>query len=156
MQKRPLLKKIGDYNMNNNEITPIRYNYATDVNEHTRNRLKNNRTTNTRLPFCSLEISPRTLSRDDAEMFHVVDAIRQKNARYKNVLRLRIITNTNRGVNVTIPCDDILHQKYLDLRHLIRNNDAVYVKFPKIYVQGSKFHYELMLIAYDFKIINYE
>lgn len=142
--------------MNNNKTASIRYTYAQKYNGHTLDMLKNTGHLNTRLPFCSLEIPPRTLSRDDNELFHVVDVTKQKDSRYKQVIKLRIITNTNRGVNVTIPYDDNLHQKYLDLRFLIRNNDAVYVNFNKLYVQGSKMNYELMLIAYDFKIIHYE
>ena len=144
--------------MKDNNVTPIRYNYATDINENTQNMLKKNAHHNTILPLCSLEIEPKSLSRDNDAIFHVVDALKQKNFSGHDVIRLRIITNTNRGVNVTIPCDNtgIMYEKYLDLRFLIRNNDAVYVTFPKMYVQGSKFHHELMLISYDFKIINYE
>lgn len=143
--------------MMDNEITPTRYTYAKDVNDATASKIKKTAYTNMRLPLCTLEIATEKLSRDNDCAFHVVDAMKRKNSMGRQVIILRIITNTNRGVNVIIPCEnnDILYDKYIDLRFLIRNKDSVYIEFPSIYVQGSKFRHELMLVAYDFRITNY-
>jgi len=132
-------------------MTTIRYNYASDVDDSTKQLALQSRLS-TRLPLCTLPISSKDLTPDGSEWFHVVDAFSDITATKQKVIRLRVITNSHRGVNVTIPSSDILHQKYLDLRFQIRNTDYVLISFSELYVMGSPSHHELCLRAYDFKI----
>ena len=125
-------------------MTTIRYNYASDVDDSTK-QLALQARLSTRLPLCTLPISSKDLTPDGSEWFHVVDAFSDITATKQKVIRLR-------GVNVTIPSSDILHQKYLDLRFQIRNTDYVLISFSELYVMGSPSHHELCLRAYDFKI----
>lgn len=71
-----------------------------------------------------------------------------------DVIRIRVITSSKRGVNVNIPLHDSeeLYDKYRHLRFLILNSDRVMVAFDDLYVCGSPFHRELYLRSYDFFI----
>ena len=141
--------------MNNNKSKLDEYTCVSNLDKDAKDKLDKGLNTH-RLPFCSIEIPTNLLSYDSQTQYHVVDATRQKNAKGKQVLKLRILIKEHRGVTVTIPYTDTLHQRYLDLRYLIRNCYAVHVRFPNLYVQGSVRPHELMLIAYSFNIIYYE
>ena len=129
----------------------LRYDFTSDVDDSTK-QLALQGKLSTRLPLVTLPISVEDLTPDGSVWFHIVDAFSDVTKTKQRVIRLRVITNSHRGVNVTIPSSDILHQKYLDLRFQIRNMDYVMITFPELYVMGSPFHHELCLRAYDFKI----
>lgn len=129
----------------------LRYNFTSDVDESTKQSALQGKL-DTRLPLTTLPISLEDLTPDGSVWFHVVDAFADVTRTKQKVIRLRVITNSHRGVNVTIPSNSILHQKYRDLRFQIRNTDYVMITFPELYVMGSPFHHELCLRAYDFKI----
>jgi hypothetical protein len=141
--------------MNNHNSKPDEYTCVSNLDKEAKDKLNAGLNTH-RLPFCSIEIPTNLLSHDGHTLYHVVEATKQKNAKGKPVLKLRILIKECRGVTVTIPYTDTLHQRYLDLRYLIRNCYAVHVRFPNLYVQGSVRPHELMLIAYNFNIIYYE
>lgn len=135
-------------------MKPRRYTYASECDKeqltpdeeyackfHRYNRLK----------LKTIPISPKELSFDDTEYLHAVEAIKID----KYSIRIRVITNTYRGVNITIPyISETLYHKYLDLRFQIRNTDKVLITFPEIYITGSSRQGELFLLAYDFKLYN--
>ena len=104
-----------------------------------------------RLPVNTLEIPPSAISPDGTQWLHCVEAVKQDDK-----LRLRIITNTHRGINVTIPCTTLdMHYKYCDLRFQVRHSERVMITFPKIFIRSSLHRgNEIYLLAYDFKILN--
>lgn len=127
----------------------LRYNYAKDIDTNYSQSGKVYFAS--RLSFCTLELKPSAISPENSEWLHCVSATKDKDK-----LRLRVITNTHRGVNVTVPCrTDSMYYKYLDLRYQIRNQENVQITFPAIYVNTSSHNNrELYLLAYDFKLMN--
>jgi hypothetical protein len=79
-------------------------------------------------------------------------------AKSGDVIRVRIITPKNGGLNIMIPMREsvALYEKYRDLRTLIRNSDTVLVTFPELYLKASPYGKQLFLLAYDFKVRNPE
>lgn len=128
--------------------------YLSDLDTQTRSQLKQG-SYNSRLSFRSLSIPPTAISTDGSEWLHCVEAIKEK-IENRHVMRLRVITNTHRGVTITIPIyGQDMNLKYLDLRFKIRNSDTVLVTFPDIFVTASRrVCNELYLRANDFKIYN--
>lgn len=128
----------------------LRYNYAKDSDTdllQTASDIK----FSSRLPVCALELKPAAISPENSDWLHCVSATKNENK-----IRLRVITNTHRGINVTVPClADAMYYKYLDLRFQIRNCEYVQITFPAIYVKASSHNKrELYLLAYDFKMMN--
>lgn len=104
-----------------------------------------------RFPLRALPISPDNLSVDGSEWLQTVDAVKVN----KELIRIRVITKEQRGVNVTIPCiSKTLYEKYLDLRFQIRNSGKVLITFPELYIRASGYKNELYLVAHDFKVLN--
>lgn len=130
----------------------LRNNYLSDLDELTKALLYQEGAFNSRQPLCSLTVPPSAISPDGTEWLHSVDAIKKKT--HHDMLCIRVITNTHRGVNVLIPLNTVeMYYKYLDLRFQIRNQDKVLVTFPKLYVQSSSHgRGELYLLSYDFKV----
>lgn len=104
-----------------------------------------------RLSVNTIELKPSAISPDGTQWLHCVEAIR-----HGDKLRLRIITNKHRGINVTIPYHtDAMYYKYCDLRFQVRNSDRVMITFPALFAKASSHRRnELYLLAYDFKILN--
>lgn len=105
-----------------------------------------------RLPFTDVEIPTSILTQNASNYIHAVEADREGDN-----IKIRIIVKQQqgiRGVNVVIPHarDRIMYQKYRDLRFLIRNQDAIYVTFPKLYVMALRNVRGLYLMAHDFKV----
>jgi len=128
--------------------------YLSDLDTQTRSMLQQG-FYNSRLSFRVLNIPPTAISADGSEWLHCVEAIKEKIDNH-HVMRLRVITNTHRGVTITIPVNGKdMNMKYLDLRFKIRNTDTVLVTFPELFVTTSRrVCNELYLRANDFKIYN--
>lgn len=109
-----------------------------------------------RLPLTSLAIPPRALSPENSIWLHCVEATKDKVGKHTYMIRIRVITNTHRGVNITINCHTKeMYEKYLDLRFQVRNSDYVLVTFPDIFVITSRHtNRELYLYTNDFFIYN--
>ena len=129
----------------------LRYDYAKDVDAATA-AVARISSIDSRLPLTSVPVAPETISVDGSQWFHAVDAFADKSATGQPVIRVRVIIDSHRGVNVTIPRTELLYHKFRDLRFQIRNSDCVMVTFPELYVMGSAFRHELCLRAYDFKM----
>lgn len=104
-----------------------------------------------RLSVNTIEIKPSAISPDSTQWLHCVEATRRG-----DLLRLRIITNQHRGINVTVPCTtEAMYYKYCDLRYQVRNSERVTITFPALFAKASSHRRnELYLLAYDFKILN--
>ena len=104
-----------------------------------------------RLSVNTIELNPSALSPDGTQWLHCVEAVR-----HGDLLRLRIITNKHRGINVTIPCTSpAMYYKYCDLRFQVRNSERVMITFPALFAKSSSHRRnELYLLAYDFKLLN--
>lgn len=124
-----------------------------DLDDDTTQGLKKGKY-NSRLPFCYLSVPPEILSPDGSVWLHAVEALKTNHKVYSSVLRVRVITNTHRGVTVTVPIlTRTMYLKYLDLRFRIRNSDLVLITFPELYVSGSPYNKkEIYLNASDFKV----
>lgn len=129
----------------------LRYDYLTEADEKPQSASPRQSVFYSRLPVNTLAIPPEAISQDGTQWLHCVEAIRDD-----NLLRIRVITNTYRGISVTVPMrSDDMRLKYLDLRFQVRNSDCVLVTFPKLFVRASPHgSREMYLTARDFKIIS--
>lgn len=128
----------------------VRYDYLRDLDDETKLTLQKQASFNSRMPVCFIKIPSCAISQDGTEWLHCVEATKNK-----NIVHIRVITNTNRGVNIMIPCNTKeMYYKFLDLRFHVRNQDKVLVTFPELYIQTSVRNRELYLRSYDFKVFN--
>lgn len=129
----------------------MRYEYLNDSNQKFDEFLKERINFNSSLPLHILEVPTMAISPLNSEWVQCVEARKEK-----ELLRLRIISNTYRGVTVTVPCNgESMYLKYRDLRFLVRNNSKVLITFPKVFIQKSIYGMRnLYLLAYDFKVCN--
>jgi len=106
-----------------------------------------------RLPLCTISISTNAISHDGSQWLHCIEATKTKVAPDKYVARLRVIINTNRGVNVSVPLDsEEMFIKFEDLRFSIRNSNWVSINFERIFVTASPSRFrEICLTAYNFQ-----
>ncbi len=107
-----------------------------------------------RLPLHVLEIPPEAISPDGTKWLHCVEVTKNKVDTDIYLIRIRVITNTHRGINISVRCDSpLMNLKYLDLRFQVRNSDRILVTFPQLFVSSScQENRELYLRANDFKI----
>lgn len=126
----------------------LRYDYLHNLDADTKATLQMQSAFNARLPLVALTIKPSAISPDGTEWLHCVEATKRNNNIY-----IRVITNTDRGVNIQIPCNTVeMYYKFMDLRFQVRNQDKVLVTFPKLFVAHSGRKQELYLRASDFKL----
>lgn len=129
-------------------MTPLRYNYCSDVDEETREILQAGKM-NPRFPLREVSVEPKALAPDGTDWLHCVGAYRKGNRAY-----IRIISH-NRGMNVVVPLlpdtADIMVAKLADLRFQVRNCECVFITFPQITIRSGR-QGELYLLAYDFKL----
>ena len=111
-----------------------------------------------RLPLRIIEIPPESISPDDTPWLHCVEVTKDKIDANSSLIRIRVITNTHRGVNINIRCSSpLMNLKYRDLRFQVRNSDRVLVTFPELFITASKFDdRELYFTANDFKVYGSE
>lgn len=127
-------------------MKPLRFNYASEVDAETKELM---RLTNvSKLELTELNLTCSALASAGQDYFHVVD-VNYRNERYY----FRVITGAGYGVTVVIKSDDeVLYEKYRDLRELIRNNDCVNITFPWIKVKC--WHKNVLsLYTDDFKVV---
>lgn len=107
----------------------------------------------THTPSCTLSITSDTLSKDGTIWLHAVEAVRKS----KSMFYIRVITKNGLGVNINIPIkNDLMYEKFRDLRYQIRNRDMVKVTFDCIFVQSAIKMPQLWYMAYDFKMCDDE
>ena len=129
-------------------MSSLRYDYLHNLDADTKANLQMQSAFNARLPLVALTIKPNAISPDDNEWLHCVEATKRNNRIY-----IRVITNTDRGVNIMIPCNTVeMYYKFMDLRFQVRNRDKVMVTFPELYVSHSGRKQELYLRSSDFKL----
>lgn len=111
-----------------------------------------------RMALKVLQVPPEAISPDGKEWLHCVEVTKDKISKTSSLIRIRVITNTHRGVNITVRCNSpLMNMKYLDLRFQVRNSDEVWVTFPELYITASHLgNRELYLTATDFKIYKSE
>lgn len=133
-------------------MSSLRYDYLRDLDAETRTELQKESAINSRLALCTLQVPPSAISPDGSEWLHCVEAIKKNNKAY-----IRVITNTNRGVNIMVPCHTTeQYYKLMDLRFQVRNQDKVLVTFPELFIAHSGRRNELYLRTHDFKVFGYE
>lgn len=125
----------------------LRFSYASEVDEDTKELVRQTNVSSSELT--ELDLTCSALAPEGQNYFHVVSA-NYKNERFY----FRVITSAGYGVTVVIYSDDnVLYEKYRDLRELIRNNDYVNITFPWIKVKcWHKNH--LSLYTNDFKVVD--
>ena len=132
----------------------LRYNFLRDVSPETLKTLELCQM-NSRNSFKNLYIGMEAISPKGGKWIHAVETLRDYNSLGEPVIIIRVIAESHRGLNVTIPCtSDAMIAKYLDLRYLIRNTDRVLVSFFGLCVTGSPRPREIFLKAGDFKVFD--
>jgi len=127
-------------------MKPLRFNYASEVDDETKELMR--RTCVLTPELTELELKCSALAPEGKDYLHVVDVC-YKNDRFY----FRVITSAGYGVTVVIWSDDeVLYAKYRDLRELIRNNDYVNITFPWLKVKC--WHKNVLsLYSDDFKVV---
>jgi len=129
-------------------MSSLRYDYLHNLDADSKAYLQMQSAFNARLPLIAIKVPPTAISPDGTECLHCVEATKRNNRIY-----IRVITNTDRGVNIMIPCNTVeMYYKFMDLRFQVRNRDKVMVTFPELYVSHSGRKHELYLRASDFKL----
>lgn len=128
-------------------MTPLRFNYASDVDAETQELIRHTRVSS--MELTELDITCSALAPEGKDYLHVVDVNYQNDRFY-----FRVITGAGYGVTVVIWNDDeVMYEKYRDLRNLIRNKDCVNITFPWIKVKC--WHKNVLsLYTNDFKVVD--
>lgn len=131
-------------------MNSLRYDYLKDLDDYSESLLQKESAFNARLPVVSLQLPPSAISPDGSEWLHCVEATKRNKRLY-----IRVVTNTNRGVNIMVPCISTnMYYKFADLRFQVRNQDRVLVTFPELFIAHSGRRHELYLRANDFKLFD--